>query len=42
MSIETAHTTSTSATAGMQNSTHCMCLATLPDTYADADTTTIV
>ena len=38
MSIETARTTSTSATAGMHNSAQCMCLDTLSDTYGDVGT----
>ena len=40
--LKSVHTTSTSATAAIQNSAHCMCLAILSDTYGHAGTTTNV
>ena len=39
---KSVHTTSTSATAAIHNSAHCMCLAILSDTYGHAGTTTNV
>ena len=39
---KSVHTTSTCATAAIQNSAHCMCLAILSDTYGHTGTTTNV